>query len=102
MRTSGGAAYFRYQLTPVLAFAGRAESLNEHGGLFTGLTQSVREATLTLEQKLYDGLLVREEYRRDSASRPYFLTDTLGILKKDQTTATLGLIWWFGAKKGIW
>jgi len=101
-RTDGGAAYFRYQLSSKLAIASRGEWFFDHGGLFTGTTNTLHEATLTFEQKVYDGFLVREEYRRDFASRPYFLTDTLGILKKDQTTATLGLIWWFGAKKGAW
>jgi len=25
-----------------------------------------------------------------------------GVLKKDQNTATLGLIWWWGRKEGSW
>jgi hypothetical protein len=101
-RVSGGAFYGRYQLTPRIAVGGRTEYLSDHGGLFSGTTQLLRENTLTLEQKVFDGFLVREEWRRDSSNHPYFLTDTLGILKKEQTTATVGVVWWFGAKQGVW
>lgn len=101
-RTSGGAIYARYQLGPKLAIAGRAEYLNDRGGLFTGTTQALKEATFRFEQKLAEGLLMREEWRRDASNHPYFLTDTLGVLKKEQNTATVGIVWWFGAKEGAW
>jgi len=45
---------------------------------------------------------MRGEWRRDASNHPYFLTDTLGILKKEQNTATLGVVWWFGGKEGAW
>ena len=100
--TSGAAGYARYQLTPKLAIAARTEYLSDRGGLFTGTTQAIKENTFTFEQKLPDGFLVREEWRRDASNHSYFLTDTLGTLKKEQNTATLGLIWWFGGKEGAW
>jgi hypothetical protein len=100
--TTGGAVYARYQLGPRIAIAGRSEYLSDRGGLFTGATQAIKETTVTLEQRIADGLLVREEWRRDASNHPYFLTDTLGILKKEQNTATLGIVWWFGAKEGAW
>jgi len=100
--TSGGAGYARYQLTPKFAIAARTEYLSDRGGLFTGTTQAIKENTLTLEQKLADGLIVWGEWRRDASNHPYFLTDTLGTLKKEQSTATLGLVWWFGGKEGAW
>jgi hypothetical protein len=100
--TTGGAAYVRYQLTPKFAFAARTEYLSDRGGMFTGTTQAIKENTFTLEQKVSDGLLLRAEWRRDASNHPYFLTDTLGILKKEQNTATLGIIWWFGGKDGAW
>ena len=100
--TSGGAGYARYQLTPKLAIAARTEYLSDRGGLFTGTTQAIKENTFTFEQKLPDGFLVRAEWRRDASNHPYFLTDTLGTLKKEQNTATLGMIWWFGGKEGAW
>jgi hypothetical protein len=45
--------------------------------------------------------LMRGECRRDFSNQQFFLTDTPGALKKDQNTATLGLVWWFG-KEGSW
>jgi hypothetical protein len=45
---------------------------------------------------------VKEEWRRDFSNRAYFLTDRLGILSRQQTTATVGLVWWFGPKQGAW
>src|ERR1019366_2207450 len=100
--TSGGAGYARYQLTPKFAIAARTEYLSDRGGLFTGTTQAIKENTLTFEQKVADGFLVRAEWRRDASNHPYFLTDTLGTLKKEQNTATLGIVWWFGGKEGSW
>jgi hypothetical protein len=100
--TIGGAGYARYQLTPKLAIAARTEYLSDRGGLFTGTTQAIKENTFTSEQKLAEGLIMRGEWRRDASNHPYFLTDTLGILKKEQNTATLGVIWWFGGKEGGW
>ena len=42
------------------------------------------------------------EWRRDASTHPYFLTNTLDILKKEQNTATVGVVWWFGGKQGVW
>ena len=100
--TDGGAAYTRYQITPKVAIAARAEYLSDRGGLFSGSTQALKETTFTTEYKWAEGFLMRGEWRRDFSNRPEFLTDTLGILKKDQSTATLGLIWWVGGKEGTW
>ncbi|HTU43847.1 MAG TPA: outer membrane beta-barrel protein [Bryobacteraceae bacterium] len=100
--TDGGAGYLRYQLTPKVALAGRAEYLSDRGGLFTGVTQALKETTLTTEYKFADGFLARGEWRRDFSNQPYFLTDILGILRKEQNTATLGLVWWVGGKEGSW
>jgi hypothetical protein len=99
---SGGAAYIRYQLTPKLALAGRGEYLSDRGGLFSGVTQALKESTATAEYKFADGILARAEWRRDFSNQPFFLTDVPGKLKREQNTATLGLIWWFGQKQGSW
>jgi len=101
-RVWGGAGYARYQITPRLAIAGRAELLDDQGGLFSGRTQTLKETTLTLEQRLAQGFLLREEYRRDFSNQPYFYTDLLGVLKREQNTATVGVVWWFGSKKSPW
>ena len=99
---SGGVGYARYQFTPKFALAGRAEYLSDRGGLFSGLTQALKETTLTSEFKLGDGILMRAEWRRDFSNQLFFLTDEQGVLKKGQNTATLGVIWWFGRKEGSW
>jgi hypothetical protein len=46
--------------------------------------------------------MARAEWRYDFSNQPFFYTSTLGILKKSQVTATLGLIWWYGGKQGPW
>ncbi len=100
--TWGGALYGRDQLTSHLAIAARAEYMNDHGGLFSGSTQALKETTFTLEYKLLDNLIVRDEWRRDFSNHPYFYTSMSDILKKEQNTATMGLIFWFGQKSGSW
>lgn len=95
----GGAAYMQYRFTPKTAFATRAEYLSDRGGLFSGKTQALKEVTLTLSHKLSAGFLVQTEFRRDFSNMPEFLTDQLGILSGHQTTATMGLIWWWGNHK---
>ena len=102
MHVAGGAIYARRQLTPRFAIAGRAEYLTDRGGLFSGVTQAIKEATVTTEYRLPEGFLIRGEFRRDFSNRPYFLTDQLGILNNGQTTATIGLVWWYGGKEGVW
>jgi Putative beta-barrel porin-2, OmpL-like. bbp2 len=98
----GGAAYARYQVTPKTALAARGEYLSDRGGLFTGKTQALKETTLTYEYKLADGFLMRTEWRRDFSNQPFFLTASAGVLKKEQNTATVGLMWWMGRKQGSW
>jgi len=100
--TYGGAGYARYQIAPKLALAWRAEYMADHAGLFSGAAQVLRETTFTTEYKFAEGFLARFEWRRDFSNHPYFLTDTLGLLKKEQNTAAVGLVWWFGAKEGAW
>ncbi len=99
---AGGAAYARYQFTPKFALGARAEYLSDRGGLFSGATQAIKETTATLDYKFAEGFLMRGEWRRDASNHPYFLTGALGVLKKEQNTATMGLIWWFGGKQGTW
>jgi len=101
-RVTGGAAYARYRFASRFALTGRAEYLSDHGGLFSGATQALKETTLTADYNVADGFLVRTEWRRDFSNQPFFLTETPSRLKQEQNTATLGLIWWFGTKQGAW
>jgi hypothetical protein len=70
--------------------------------VFTGMDQDLKETTPTAEYKFNEEFLLRGEYRRDWSNQPFFLTDTAVVLKKEQNTATLVLVWWFGRKKGAW
>ena len=98
----GGAAYAQYQVTPKIALATRAEYMSDRGGLFSGLTQSLKENTVTFDYRLADGFLMRYEWRRDFSNQPSFFSDRQGVLSKEQNTATVGLIWWWGRKEGSW
>ena len=99
--TDGGTVYLKCQLTPKLYVGGRAEYLSDRGGLFTGVTQALKENTLTVAYRFDEGFQVMSEWRRDFSHQPYFYTNLLGKLKGEQNTATLGLLWWFG-KQGSW
>lgn len=106
-RVTGGAAYARYQFSTGFALASRFEYLGDNlsdfnESLFTGFDQALKEVTLTAEYKFGEGFLLRGEYRRDWSNIPFFLTNTLDVFKKEQNTATLGLVWWWGRKKGTW
>jgi len=101
-RVTGGGAWARYQFTPRFSLAGRAEYLSDRGGLFSGVPQALKETTATADYKLADGFLIRTEWRRDSSNQPFFLTNSPGVLRHHQNTATLGLVWWFGNKQGTW
>ncbi len=98
----GGAAYAQYQLTPKIALATRAEYMSDRQGLFSGIPQALKENTVTFDYKVTNGLLMRYEWRRDFSNQPSFLSDVQGVLKKNQNTATLGLVWWWGRKEGSW
>jgi hypothetical protein len=99
---AGTAAYARYEFSKRFATAARAEYLSDRGGLFSGLNQALKETTATFDYKLSEGFLMRYEWRRDFSNQPSFLTSTQGVLSKKQNTATLGLIWWWGGKEGVW
>jgi len=98
----GGAAYVKYQFSPKIALASRAEYLSDRGGLFSGLNQALKENTVTFDYAVADGFLMRYEWRIDYSNKPSFLTDTQGILSKQQNTATVGIVWWWGRKEGAW
>jgi hypothetical protein len=74
----------------------------DHGGLFSRLTQALKENTITFDYSVADGFLVRSEWRRDYSNQPSFLSDVQEVLSKEQQTATVGLVWWWGRKEGSW
>lgn len=98
----GGVAYAQYQLTPRIALASRAEYLSDRGGLFSNVTQALKEATGTYKYSFGDGFDAFLEYRRDWSNRLYFVTSNPAAPSSHQDTATLGLVWWYGGKQGAW
>ncbi|WP_047489064.1 outer membrane beta-barrel protein [Terriglobus sp. TAA 43] len=100
--TDGGAAYASYQLTPSSSLAARTEYLSDRGGLFSGTTQALKEVTTTYTHHFGDGFQAMLEYRRDWSNQAFFPRGTAGAHVNHQDTATLGLVWWYGGKKGAW
>ena len=101
-RVGIGMGVVKYQFVPQFALAGRFEYLSDRGGLFSRATQALKGATLTATYQPRDGFQMRWEYRRDFSNHPFFLTARPEALKKEQDTALLALIWWFGGKQGPW
>jgi hypothetical protein len=98
----GGAGYARYQWTKRNALAGRVEYLSDRDGLYSGTSQALKEFTGTYEYKIADGFLTRLEYRHDWTNVPFFLTNKVGVLSSHQDTLTVGMVWWYGGKQGVW
>ena len=101
-RVTGGAGYAKYRFSPRFNLAGRFAYLRDSGGLFSGNAQSLKDATLTATVDLLDGFQMRWEVRRDWSDTAFVPTSDPHRLKREQTTALLGLIWWFGGKQGAW
>ncbi len=99
---AGGAVYAQYQFSPKFSMAGRAEYLSDRGALFSGLSQALKETTLTSTYRIAERFMARAEWRYDFSNQPFFYTSALGVTKNSQLTATLGLIWWYGGKTGAW
>lgn len=101
-RVAGGAAWVRYRFNPRFALGSRFAVLNDRAGLFSGQRQTLKDATVTAAFDLAPGFQMKWEYRRDFSNRNYFETALPGALKKEQNTALVGLMWWFGGKQGAW
>jgi hypothetical protein len=97
----GLGAYARYQVSTPAALALRYERLDDEG-LFGGIDQVLHEVTATAEYTLADGFLVRGEFRRDWSNQRFFTGSRPDDLRREQNTALIGLVWWFGNKQGAW
>jgi Putative beta-barrel porin-2, OmpL-like. bbp2 len=98
VRWQGVAGYFRFAFTPWFAIAPRVEWYDDPQGFTTGLAQTLKEATFTMEFKARGALLMRAEYRGDWSDRPFFEKRS-GALSRSQTTATLGLVYLMGQER---
>jgi hypothetical protein len=92
----------KYALPRSWNLGARTEYFDDRGGLFSGATQALKEATVVLDHTFAPGFIARAEYRRDWSNQRFFLSDTAGLLMHAQTTATLGLMYWWGTKQGSW
>lgn len=98
----GGAGYARYRVHPRVHLAGRFAHLSDRDGWFSGAGQVLRDVTGTATFDLAEGFQMRWEIRRDWSNTAWFATSDPARRKREQTTALLGLIWWFGGKQGAW
>ncbi len=98
---AGGSGYVRYQFIPRFSLAARYEYVSDHGYL-SGITQALKEGTLTATYEPVAGFQLRGEFRHDYSNQPFFLSDTVGVREKRRSTALLGLAWWFGGRAGPW
>ncbi|HEY3130322.1 MAG TPA: porin, partial [Acidobacteriota bacterium] len=93
----GFAGYARYQANKVWALSPRFEWYDDHDGFTTGVSQAVKEFTLTSEQKIANGLFTRLEYRRDFSDKGFF-PRSLDRLVKAQSTVTMGVFYAFSSR----
>lgn len=98
----GIGTYIRVHISDHLRLAQRFEFMRDRQGRSTGVEQTLRENTITLEaQPVADDprLLVRIEHRRDWSDVPFFTCascqDGMGL---SQDTFTIGTTWVFGPK----
>lgn len=90
----GIAAYARFQMGSKFAVTPRFEWYDDHDGYTTGLTQTLKEFTVTGEHAFGSGLLGRIEYRRDFSDERYFVTFGDRLVHA-QSTLTVGLVYSF-------
>lgn len=97
-----GAIAGRYAIERTWNAGFRTEYFDDRGGLFSGRTQALKEGTIVLDHTFAPGFLVKAEFRRDWSNQQFFLSSTPGNLKHAQSTATVGLVYWWGMKQGAW
>ncbi len=93
----GIATSARGQVTPNAALVARYEYFYDQG-FATGINQKLNEFTGTYEYKWAAGLLMRAEFRRDWSNQLFFDKGDSKTVKA-QSTATIGLIAFFGPKR---
>ncbi|HKV39256.1 MAG TPA: porin, partial [Blastocatellia bacterium] len=92
----GVAGYFKAQVNKWWALIPRFEWYDDHDGFTTGLAQTLKEITLTSEQKIYGNLLTRLEYRRDFSDENFF-NKPIGRLVPAQSNVLFGIVYAFSS-----
>jgi hypothetical protein len=93
----GVAGYLKYQATDIVAVVPRVEYYDDKDGFSTGISQKLKEATVTLEIKPAGGFMWRIEYRGDFSDQAVFTSDT-GASKKNQQSISFGFLYSFSSK----
>jgi Putative beta-barrel porin-2, OmpL-like. bbp2 len=88
----GAAAYARYEVRHWFAIASRIESLRDHSGFMSGVSQDLQEATATVEFRRTRSIVFRLEYRVDVADQEYFLR---GVSTTVRTQSIVAADWVF-------
>ena len=97
VKSTGIAAYAKYQAKPSWALVGRYEYVDDTEGGFMLLGTTGQSITVTSDHLIAGALKARLEYRTDFADEDVFPTDD-GTFKGSQTTLTLGLVYTFAGK----
>ncbi len=92
----GIALYMKGQVNDKFAVSPRFEIFDDSDGFVTGVSQSMKEFTLTGEIKHSKGLIFRAEYRRDWSDEDFFIKD--GDPSDNQNTFTVAFIYSFSSK----
>jgi hypothetical protein len=79
------------------AFAVRAEYYDDEDGAISGIAQTLKEVTATLEHRPMERLILKLEGRYDRSSVPAFASDTLDadgapLRERDQFLLLLGAV----------
>jgi len=93
----GVGLYAKAQANPNFALIPRIEFLEDKHGFMSGLSQKLKEFTLTAEVKHSQGLIMRVEYRRDWSDEDFFIKDT--GLRANQNTFTVGMVYAFSTRQ---
>jgi Putative beta-barrel porin-2, OmpL-like. bbp2 len=95
----GIAVALKFQPASKWAFTPRIEWFKDRDGFSTGVSQDLKEFTLTGEYKMVEGLLGRLEYRHDWSNQPFFDKNSNPESTKHMDTVTLGVLAFFGPKR---
>jgi hypothetical protein len=98
-RWTGVAGYAKLAPTDWFAFVPRVEWFNDPDGFATGLVQKLKEATLTFELKMKEGLISRFEYRRDWSNERFFDRGSSPASSRSQNTLLAGFTMLFEPKR---
>ena len=88
----GVAGYVRYTLAEPSTITLRGELYNDPEGFTTGTSQNIDEITFTYEYKPMANLILRAEYRYDSADGVVYDGNGGSLTRRNQATLDLGAI----------